>query len=217
MGRRQGLAPLSSCEEVGIVMSGRRPLIKGYFRRCAGRGCGHVFGLSRGEALNHNPLFTPTILWVQTLVAMLESAQLHHANLSYADLKGSWLSTAQLQGATLIMTELRGAFLAGVQLQGATLDYAGLQGAGLGSANLEGATLREANLQGAWLVDAKLRGANLTRRAASARSGDALDRRRQGRLGMRGVGEPDGALRDAMVDGREEPLRARRSFRPMDR
>ena len=29
----------------GIVMSGRRPLIKGYFRRCAGRRCGHVFGL----------------------------------------------------------------------------------------------------------------------------------------------------------------------------
>ena len=29
----------------GIVMSGRRSLIKGYFWRCAGRGCGHVFGL----------------------------------------------------------------------------------------------------------------------------------------------------------------------------
>jgi hypothetical protein len=33
----------------GTVMSGRRPLIKGFFRRCAGRGCGHVFGLVRGE------------------------------------------------------------------------------------------------------------------------------------------------------------------------
>jgi hypothetical protein len=33
---------------IGIVMSGRRPLIKGYFQRCAGRGCGHVFGLLRG-------------------------------------------------------------------------------------------------------------------------------------------------------------------------
>jgi hypothetical protein len=33
----------------GGVMSGRRSLIKGYFWRCAGRGCGHVFGLSRGE------------------------------------------------------------------------------------------------------------------------------------------------------------------------
>ncbi len=30
----------------GIVMSGRRPPIKGYFQRCADRGCGHVFGLS---------------------------------------------------------------------------------------------------------------------------------------------------------------------------
>ena len=27
------------------VMSGRRSLIKGYFWRCAGRGCDHVFGL----------------------------------------------------------------------------------------------------------------------------------------------------------------------------
>jgi hypothetical protein len=33
----------------GIVMSGRRSLIKGYFWRCADRGCGHVFGLVRGE------------------------------------------------------------------------------------------------------------------------------------------------------------------------
>ena len=33
----------------GTVMSGRRSLIKGYFWLCAGRGCGHVFGLSRGE------------------------------------------------------------------------------------------------------------------------------------------------------------------------
>jgi hypothetical protein len=31
------------------VMSGRRSLIKGYFWLCAGRGCGHVFGLSRGQ------------------------------------------------------------------------------------------------------------------------------------------------------------------------
>jgi hypothetical protein len=34
---------------LGLVMSGRRSLIKGYFWRCAGRGCGHVFGLSRGQ------------------------------------------------------------------------------------------------------------------------------------------------------------------------
>ena len=34
---------------IGVVMSGRRPLIKGFFRRCTDRGCGHVFGLVRGE------------------------------------------------------------------------------------------------------------------------------------------------------------------------
>ena len=33
----------------GTVMSGRRSLIKGYFWLCAGLGCGHVFGLLRGE------------------------------------------------------------------------------------------------------------------------------------------------------------------------
>jgi hypothetical protein len=30
-------------------MSGRRPLIKGYFRFCTSLGCGHVFGLLRGN------------------------------------------------------------------------------------------------------------------------------------------------------------------------
>ena len=34
---------------LGTVMSGRRPLIKGLFRFCACHGCGHVFGLVRGE------------------------------------------------------------------------------------------------------------------------------------------------------------------------
>jgi IstB-like ATP binding protein len=43
-------------------LSGRRSLIKGYFWRCADRGCGHVFGLVRGEfdplalMLSANPL-----------------------------------------------------------------------------------------------------------------------------------------------------------------
>jgi hypothetical protein len=34
---------LSGVAFVGGVMSGRRSLIKGYFWRCAGRGCGHVW------------------------------------------------------------------------------------------------------------------------------------------------------------------------------
>jgi hypothetical protein len=40
---------LGSLAPKGVVMSGCRPLIKGFFRRCADRGCGHVFGLVRGE------------------------------------------------------------------------------------------------------------------------------------------------------------------------
>ena len=44
-----GSAWFAHLEGHGVVMSGRRPLIKGFFRRCADRGCGHVFGLSRGE------------------------------------------------------------------------------------------------------------------------------------------------------------------------
>ncbi len=48
---RSGPTPLfATADDLdGFVMSGRRPLIKGYFRHCAGRGCGHVFGLLRGE------------------------------------------------------------------------------------------------------------------------------------------------------------------------
>ena len=33
----------------GPLLSGGGALIKGYFRRCAGRGCGHVLGLLCGE------------------------------------------------------------------------------------------------------------------------------------------------------------------------
>ena len=52
IGRRAGdrglaLAIMVQRTLQGIVMSGRRSLIKGYFWRCAGRGCGHVFGLRR--------------------------------------------------------------------------------------------------------------------------------------------------------------------------
>jgi hypothetical protein len=57
MGRRKDAFALDAKRErliasaihESIVMSGRRSLIKGYFWRCAGRGCGHIFGLSRGQ------------------------------------------------------------------------------------------------------------------------------------------------------------------------
>ena len=54
MVERRGFEPLTAAVEararltgssLGVVKSGRRSLIKGYFWRCAGRGCGHVFGL----------------------------------------------------------------------------------------------------------------------------------------------------------------------------
>ena len=43
-------APAPPSVEFGELYRARscldeRPLIKGYFRRCTGRGCGHVFGL----------------------------------------------------------------------------------------------------------------------------------------------------------------------------
>jgi hypothetical protein len=57
----------------------------------------------------------------------------------------------------------------------------------------------------------------LTTPSGFARSGNALDRRWQGGLGMRRVGNPNGTLRDAMACRREEPLGACRSIRPMDR
>ena len=41
--------------------------------------------------------------------------------------------------------------------------------------------------------------------------------RRKGGLGLRGIGKPDGALRDQVARGGKEPNRSRRSFRPMDR
>ena len=56
-----------------------------------------------------------------------------------------------------------------------------------------------------------------TLKMPAPRSGDALDRRRQGGFGCSRIAEPNGALRDALADGGEEPLGARRSLRPMDR
>ena len=48
-------------------------------------------------------------------------------------------------------------------------------------------------------------------------SAEALDRRRQSRRRMRGVGEPNGPLRNALAHRRQKSVGARRSFRPVDR
>ena len=41
--------------------------------------------------------------------------------------------------------------------------------------------------------------------------------RRQGGFGRGGIAQPDGALRNALADGGEEPLGPRRSVGPLDR
>jgi hypothetical protein len=46
---------------------------------------------------------------------------------------------------------------------------------------------------------------------------DALDRRRQGRSGQRGIGQPDGTLRDRVAGERTEPFGAHRSVRAVGR
>jgi hypothetical protein len=43
--RRTAIVALLLLGPATAAMSGRRSLIKGYFWRCAGRECGHVFGL----------------------------------------------------------------------------------------------------------------------------------------------------------------------------
>ena len=50
IGRREGrpnaAGGADGAEQIGVVMSGRAPADQGlFFGRCAGRGCGHVFGL----------------------------------------------------------------------------------------------------------------------------------------------------------------------------
>jgi hypothetical protein len=51
-------------------MSGRRPLIKGFFRRCTDRGCGHVFGLgartgSKAPRLRLETRIFNALAWMQ--------------------------------------------------------------------------------------------------------------------------------------------------------
>lgn len=117
--------------------------------------------------------------------ALLNRLDFHHADLTWADLRGAqlWKSLAkgrlndtQLQGASLKEAEfqgaqmssaaMQGADLRGTLLQGADLSYTKLQGADLRgtqlqSADLRGARLQGADLQGAQLQDADLRGAEL--------------------------------------------------------
>ena len=102
--------------------------------------------------------------------ANLSYANLSDANLSRADLRGADLYYANLGGAILCDANLSGAILSGADLSRADLSRADLRCADLNEANLYGADLNEANLYGADLSRANLRGANL--RGADLREAD---------------------------------------------
>ena len=84
-----------------------------------------------------------------------------HADLSGANLSGTYLRGADLSGANLSGTYLSGADLSGANLRDADLGGADLRGTYLSGANLRGADLSGADLRGTYLSGANLRGANL--------------------------------------------------------
>ena len=102
--------------------------------------------------------------------AVLNRSDFHHADLTWADLRGVqlWKSSAkgrlndtQLQGASLKEAEFQGAQMSSAAMQGADLRGALLQGADLSYTKLQGADLRGTRLQGADLKGARLQGADL--------------------------------------------------------
>ena len=78
-------------------------------------------------------------------------ADLSHANLSFANLRGADLRNADLSHANLRGADLRNADLIGANLMDANLSFANLRGA-----DLRNADLSHANLRGADLMDANL-------------------------------------------------------------
>jgi len=100
-------------------------------------------------------------LWVSSIGASGERANLQGANLDGANLAGANLRGANLDGVNLRGANLEGANLECANLENANLVRADLQSANLDGANLAGANLRGANLDGANLRGANLRGANL--------------------------------------------------------
>ena len=93
--------------------------------------------------------------------AVKNSADLHYADLSYADLSSTNLRYANLSYADLISTNLRSANLSYADLRFANLSYTMLHSADLSYADLSSANLSYANLSYANLRYADLRYANL--------------------------------------------------------
>jgi len=81
--------------------------------------------------------------------ANLHDANLRYADLRYADLSGANLHDANLSGADLSDANLSGAYLRYANLHDAYLRYANLRYADLSYANLSGVNLRGANFSGA--------------------------------------------------------------------
>jgi hypothetical protein len=84
----------------------------------------------------------------RTQPLLLAGTDLRRADLDHAHLEGAILRGAHLEGAFLFGAHLERAILFGVHLEGADLFGAHLEGAELGGANLEGANLN-AHLEGA--------------------------------------------------------------------
>jgi len=82
------------------------------------------------------------------------------ADLSLANLEGTYLTKANLYGANLCLANLNKAFLMGANLQGACLQHANLKNASANDARLEGANLYGANLKEAYLWGTSLNGAD---------------------------------------------------------
>lgn len=89
-------------------------------------------------------------------------ADLSHAQLVGAKIRGSYLSGIDLSQANLRGADLSNAYFYQANLQGADLSGANLTGTTLTEANIEGANLTEANLSNATLIGANLRQADLS-------------------------------------------------------
>jgi uncharacterized protein YjbI with pentapeptide repeats len=104
-------------------------------------------------------------------IISLDLADLHGADMRYANLKGAQLDRATLDGADLHLADLRGAYMFSADLDGADLSAADLSSPGAnsilsGGTVLIGARLRHADLTGAdlsytYLGAAHLNGATL--------------------------------------------------------
>lgn len=113
--------------------------------------------LVKGASLNSSNLRYATANFAFLVNAWLARAHLEGIDLTYGDLRDSFLEEAHLDGAYLIGTRLQGADLKGAHLFGARL-----LGADLTKAYLNGADLREAHLDVADLTGAYLNGADLS-------------------------------------------------------